>query len=255
MLEQYNDPSVVSNYFQNKRSSLDILEFQQCVIRRAIEKFHPNLPIVRALDVGCGEGSLGKYLLNEDIVASMVGVDSSQKMTELADRMKNDDNRLQYHNENVLNLSKLLTPDEKFPLVVSVNMLNHADNIEMLYLMVKNIFNQCSGYFIGIIPNPFFDFQENDENKSVKYGHKKIGKKHPLKDGDDIYVILGYGTDHAVQLKDHWYSASTYESVFIKAGFESFKWLQFEKLASDEEKQHFSDLFTNPPHIAFSAVI
>ena len=73
-------PDLVSTFLRERRTVLPLLEVQEDVVRRLLER-NPH-PFTRFLDVGGGDGALSELVLSLEPAAEAVLVDFSEPMLE-----------------------------------------------------------------------------------------------------------------------------------------------------------------------------
>ena len=179
-------------------------------------------PIKTVLDVGCGEGFMTRKLVRDDIVQSAIGIDVSTDMIQLAKNaiQEHEKEYLQYHFIDAEDFETTTKIIDKCHLVISTSMLCHMTNKDKLYQMLCLIRRLCTGFFVGLIPNPFFD--PSNTEKLNKYGITFINPPS-FSDEENYFVTLDTNTDNEFTLSAVWYTAQTYRSLFRKAGFVTFE--------------------------------
>jgi len=105
----------------------------------------------RILDAGCGEGYLSRILV--ELGASIVAVDYSRKMMEIAKERTEDHLDIQYEHGNMEDLNFL--KDSSFDIVVSNMVLGDLPGYELAVAEVNRIL-VSNGHFIFSIPHPCF---------------------------------------------------------------------------------------------------
>ncbi|MFC0274488.1 class I SAM-dependent methyltransferase [Metabacillus herbersteinensis] len=127
----------------------------------------------KILDAGCGEGYLSRILAQSG--ASVVAVDYSKKMLEIAEQKTSDNLKITYHHGNCENLDFL--EEQSFNLIISNMVIQDLENYqeaiqEMHRLLVDG------GCFIFSILHPCFVTPEsgwvkNDDGEKI---HWKVDK-------------------------------------------------------------------------------
>lgn len=200
-----------------------------------------STPIKNVLDVGCGEGSMTRILVRDGIVQSAVGIDTSKDMIQLAKNaiQEHEKEHLQYHffNAEDFETTKII---DKCHLVISTFMLCHMANKDQLYQMLCLIRRLCTGFFVGLIPNPFVD--SSNTKKLNKYGITFINPPS-FNDEENYFVTFDTNTDNEFTLSAIWYTVKAYESLFRKAGFVTFEWvpLKIDPTVSKNRREYITD--------------
>jgi len=161
-------------------------------------------------------------------------------------------NQFQYYSTKVEDFERIHKPIAKFPLIISTFMLCHMESVNELYQVLSQIRRLCSGFFVGLLPNPYLT-PENSV-KLHKYGIKYNISPETI-DGEKVAVTFDAGTDNEFTLIDSWYSSATYENLFRKAGFATFQWvpLEIDPQTTEERKIFFADV--SYIHIGFMASV
>lgn len=108
----------------------------------------PELKGKRILDLGCGFGEHCKMFVNEG-AASVVGIDISEKMLEVA-KKENSDDRITYINMAMEDLGRL---NMEFDLVVSSLAFHYVDDFAGVVNQIYRLLS-AHGYFIFSQENP-----------------------------------------------------------------------------------------------------
>ncbi len=117
----------------------------------------------RILDIGCGEGYVGRRLAMAG-AKHVHGIDISDKMIEAAkanqinSRLKN----LSYEVQDIRNAE--LSGEEPFDLVLGMFLFNYL-SVEDTHLVMKKAFDviKLGGHFIFSVPHPFLAFLKKDK--------------------------------------------------------------------------------------------
>ncbi|UJR34403.1 hypothetical protein I4U23_021810 [Adineta vaga] len=197
-------------------------------------------PIEKILDVGCGQGSVARQLVQDGVAKFVVGADVSKDMIRLAiEASKEDNENYKYLVQDVRDLTSN-TIGGTFPIVISIYVLQYAQTTDDLFSMLSGIRRVCSEFFVGIIPNPFF--LTHQAHKFNKYGLKVLFPDQ-LKDGTSFSVTFDFDKPNSFTVTNFWYTAETYENMFRKAGFRTFEWVDMHvnTQATEEQKVFFAD--------------
>jgi 2-polyprenyl-3-methyl-5-hydroxy-6-metoxy-1,4-benzoquinol methylase len=222
------------------------------LVRRA--QMSSSETIEHVLDIGCGDGYMTRMLVQDGFIKFAVGIDISKDIIELAKSAVQPDEKkqFQYYSTKIEDFEETCKPIDGFPLIISTFMLCHMDNVNELYQVLSQIRRLCSGFFVGLLPNPFLD--PKNAVKLQKYG-VKYNISSGIVDGDKVAVTFDTGTENEFTLTDSWYSPATYENLFQKAGFATFQWvpLEIDPETTEKKKAFFADV--SYFHIGFMATV
>ena len=183
------------------------------------------------LDLGCGEGFYPRKFKQKG-AATVVGVDISEKMIELARQEEaREPLGIEYIVRDVLELGKI----GSFDLVVASYLLNYAQTKEQLLQMCQTIYANLKpgGRFVSINDNS----EQSPESylSSEKYGFIK-NISGSLQEGVPITYII-YVDDQTFSFDNYYLSRATYEWAFRTVGFTEIHWHQ--PMVSPEGVQEF----------------
>ena len=170
------------------------------------------------LDLGCGEGFYTRKFKQKG-AATVVGVDISEKMIELARQEEaREPLGIEYVIGDVCKLDKI----GSFDLVVASYLLNCAKTKEQLLKMCQSIYANLKpgGRFVSINDN----VEQLPESYPIckKYGFTK-SISEPLQEGTPI--TLTFSVDgQKFSLIDYYLSKATYEWAFRSVGFKEIRW-------------------------------
>ncbi len=170
------------------------------------------------LDLGCGEGFYTRKFKQKG-AATVVGVDISEKMIELARQEEaREPLGIEYVIGDVCKLDKI----GSFDLVVASYLLNCAKTKEQLLKMCQSIYANLKpgGRFVSINDN----VEQLPESYPIckKYGFTK-SISEPLHEGTPI--TLTFSVDgQKFSLIDYYLSKATYEWAFRSVGFKEIRW-------------------------------
>ncbi len=170
------------------------------------------------LDLGCGEGFYTRKFKQKG-AASVIGVDISPKMIELARQEEaKEPLGIEYIVGDVMELGKI----GSFDLVVASYLLNHAQTQEELLKMCQTIYANLKpgGRFVGINDN----VQQSPDSYPIceKYGYTK-SISESLQEGTTITLTFSVNGSKFT-LHDYYLSQATYEWAFRTAGFKEIHW-------------------------------
>jgi 2-polyprenyl-3-methyl-5-hydroxy-6-metoxy-1,4-benzoquinol methylase len=115
------------------------------------------------LDLGCGEGYVGRKLL-EAGASKVHGIDISEKMIEHAEKIKNE-NGFEQLSYEVLDVSVAdLGSEQKYDTVLAMFLFNYLD-VESTHAVIKKVFDllKPGGHFVFSVPHPFLAFLKKDK--------------------------------------------------------------------------------------------
>ncbi len=185
------------------------------------------------LDLGCGDGFYSRKFKQKG-AAKVVGVDTSEKMVELARAEEAKYlQKLEYIVCDVGNLGKI----GSFDLVVASFLLNYASTKEQLLQICQMISTNLKpeGRFVSINnnveqPPEFFE-------ALIKYGYTK-SIPEPLQEGTPITLTFISPTDgDKCTIENYCLSRKTYEWAFQTVGFQGIRW--YTPMVSPKEVEEF----------------
>lgn len=133
-----------------------------------LQPMFPDVKGKKVLDLGCGYGWHCKYAAQMG-AAEVLGLDSSRKMIEKANR-QNADERIRYE---VCGISDYAYPPDIYDLVLSNLVLHYIENLEQVYRDVYRTL-KTGGCFLFNIEHPVFTAGIHqdwiyDENGEIQY--------------------------------------------------------------------------------------
>lgn len=160
IFKQYNK---FANEFSVLHSNLD-----KITNKYYYQRFDGLLKNKKVLDLGCGEGKDLLYFKNKG--AKIYGIDSSEKMVELA--------KIKVGDKNIKNgyFSKIPFENNSFDIVASKYSMQTSDDIDSIYKEVNKILKR-DGFFVFLVVHPIRQFMEKNKN-SKDYFKKEIVKSH-----------------------------------------------------------------------------
>ena len=202
------------------------------------------------LDIGCGEGYVGREMLKRG-AKHVDGIDISEKMIALAIQEKENQN-IKNATYEVKDISKLsVVKKEQYDLVIAMFLFNYLSIEETQSTMEKVLdLLQPGGYFVFSVPHPLLAFLKKDKYPfyfDVKGGY--FSGRNTLFPGE-IWRRDGI----AVNVQCVHKTIQDYFSCLKKANYKSIPELH-ELHINDEhiklDQQFFSPLKDLPLHMAF----
>ncbi|MGN4073031.1 class I SAM-dependent methyltransferase [Burkholderia gladioli] len=219
-------------------------DFTQSAAQRAIEVrtiFHMigDVSGKSVLDLACGFGFFGREIYRRG-AASVVGVDISEKMIDLArEESRKYGDPLEFHVRDVANMEPL----GQFDLVNAAWLFNYADSVENLRKMFKVVRASLKpdGKLVAYTVDPDFSLAKGN---FAKYGVNVLNERPwgPGHRHDAEFV-----TEPPSPFSFYRWSRADYESAIAEAGFSHFEW-QKPLLGADDIATHppgFWDVFQN----------
>ncbi|NND36230.1 MAG: class I SAM-dependent methyltransferase [Gammaproteobacteria bacterium] len=200
----------------------------------------------RVLDLACGEGFYSRRLKTAG-AASVLGVDISREMIELARAQEADEPQgVDYLRADAAMLNELDLGS--FDIVVAAYLLHYAPDETALRRMCANI-AAClpdGGRFVTLNENP----EQPGERFSgyEQYGFNKTAQL-PLRDGTEITYWMIAGRE-MFQIHARWFSRATYERALHAAGFQSIEWqpLRLDDAGIEAHgREYWQEYLNNPP--------
>lgn len=155
------------------------------------ETMLPDFHGKRVLDLGCGYGWHRKYI-SENGAMSVVGIDSSVKMIEQANK-RNSDSHIEYH---VKGMEDVDYPADSFEVVISSMAFHYLESFDAICKVVKKSLVR-GGDFVFLITHPIFtaygtcDWHENERGERLHWpldNYFKEGMRHTNFLGEDVIM-------------------------------------------------------------------
>ena len=106
----------------------------------------------KILDLGCGFGGLIKYLLRKFPNITVTGINPSTVQTNyIRDSLKNDSSRFNLIQQYIDNIRDDVIPYNSFDRVVSIGVLEHFSNFDLLFLYLEKILKPGGKCFHHVI--------------------------------------------------------------------------------------------------------
>jgi ubiquinone/menaquinone biosynthesis C-methylase UbiE len=198
------------------------------------------------LDLACGEGFYTR-LLKRHGAASVVGVDISQGMIDLA---RDEEARRPLGVEYVIQDVRALDLPDRFDLVVAAYLLNYAQTADELLAMCRAVSRSLKpgGRFVTVNNNPaqppaYF-------GTGRKYGFVK-GLVGELREGAPVTWRFFLG-EESFEITNYHLSVATHEQALHEAGLRDVRW-HAPRLSpageAESGREYWADLLQEPPLI------
>ena len=236
--------SIATEYKDSKQ-----LPFRHHIETYTLSQLTGNIAGLKVLDLACGEGFYTRKLKQAN-AHSVMGVDISPKMIQLAER---------HERRDPIGCSYMVADAAEMPylgahdLIIAMYLLNYAKTPFELFSFCKAAYDQLKpgGRFIG-----FNDNIKNDPRNYGtyrKYGFVKDGKLDRI-EGDPITYTFFNLDGSTFQFDNYYLRSSTFEAAFRAAGFKTFRWTGVQLSPSQNNAASFWDQFlADPPVTSFYA--
>ncbi|HDS1655768.1 TPA: class I SAM-dependent methyltransferase [Stenotrophomonas maltophilia] len=168
------------------------------------------------IDLACGSGDFGRYLLLHG-ARSALGVDLSAAMIEQARQLSaQGGDAMQFLHGDATRLDM----PARFDVAVAVWLFNHADTLQELERMYRAAASvlKPGGRLLGIVTHPAFRLAKGDFSR---YG-ARIVRQQAL---DDHHLVEVAFADAAVaRVTDHQWRADQHEQAAAHAGLPGLQW-------------------------------
>ena len=198
------------------------------------------------LDLACGEGFYSRRLKTLG-AKSVVGVDISSAMIDLAEQQERDNPQgIDYVCADVGELDDL----GRFDIVVAAYLLHYAPNVDALTRMCRKVRRHLpeGGRFVTLNENP-----EQPAGRYVGYEQYGFNKtvETPRTDGSKITYYMVAGRE-LFEFHAHYFARGTYERILTDAGFDHVAWhpLALDPAgAAGHGADYWREYLSNPPII------
>jgi tRNA (uracil-5-)-methyltransferase TRM9 len=184
-------------------------------VQRLVDRLRLDLPMGRLLDLGCGNGWLGRYLLEHEFKGSYIGVDASPDL--LKDARRNSP--YAYLQANLADpgwAGKL--PAEPFDAILAFAVLHHLPGDELRLAVLKQV------HIHLITPGGFFFHSEWQYRNSPRLAGRILSwetvglRTSDVDEGDALLDWRAEGTQGIRYV--HQFSESELEMLAQSAGFQ-----------------------------------
>lgn len=210
--------AAIYDKFARQYKASKSLPFRKYIEWYSYHKLLGDISQKSVLDLACGEGYYTRRI-KKMAAATVVGVDISEKMIELAKQQeKNDPLGIDYFIGDVMLIGKI----GSFDLVVASYLLNYSRTKEQLLKMCRTISINLNsgGRFVSINNNP--DQPPESFPICEKYGFTK-SLSGPLKEGAAITYEF-FRSGQKFQFDNYYLSTETHDWAFKQAGLNHIRW-------------------------------
>jgi ubiquinone/menaquinone biosynthesis C-methylase UbiE len=210
--------AAIYDKFARQYKASKSLPFRKYIEWYSYHKLLGDISQKSVLDLACGEGYYTRRI-KKMTAATVVGVDISEKMIELAKQQeKNDPLGIEYLIGDVMLIGKI----GSFDLVVASYLLNYSRTKEQLLKMCQTVAVNLNsgGRFVSINNNP--DQPPESFPICEKYGFTK-SLSGPLKEGAAITYEF-FRSGQKFQFDNYYLSTETHDWAFKQAGLNHIRW-------------------------------
>lgn len=214
--------AAIYDKFARQYKASKSLPFRKYIEWYSYHKLLGDISQKSVLDLACGEGYYTRRI-KKMTAATVVGVDISEKMIELAKQQeKNDPLGIEYLIGDVMLIGKI----GSFDLVVASYLLNYSRTKEQLLKMCQTVAVNLNsgGRFVSINNNP--DQPPESFPICEKYGFTK-SLSGPLKEGAAITYEF-FRSGQKFQFDNYYLSTETHDWAFKQAGLNHIRWHKVE---------------------------
>lgn len=214
--------AAIYDKFARQYKASKSLPFRKYIEWYSYHKLLGDISQKSVLDLACGEGYYTRRI-KKMTAATVVGVDISEKMIELAKQQeKNDLLGIEYLIGDVMLIGKI----GSFDLVVASYLLNYSRTKEQLLKMCQTVAVNLNsgGRFVSINNNP--DQPPESFPICEKYGFTK-SLSGPLKEGAAITYEF-FRSGQKFQFDNYYLSTETHDWAFKQAGLNHIRWHKVE---------------------------
>lgn len=176
---EYNDTDSI-NYSSRINENNDLSKNPDNLIKQTFEMLPNDLSGKHVIDIGCGEGRWSRLMTEKGAIVT--GIDSSQKIIEIAKQ------KSQEFNEKIellnLNINDLINVDKQFDFAFSCYTFNNISKLSDIFQILNKVLNNGGELLIA---TKLLDFK-NSQNKLLKNYFLPINIK-------DKYKIYTYGNE------------------------------------------------------------
>lgn len=224
------------------------LPFREHLERHTLFQLLGDVRGKTVLDMACGEGFYTR-LLKRAGASEVTGVDISGQMIRLAE---DQETRHPLGCRYVQADAAALQAEGPVDLVVAMYLFNYARNAEQLARFCRACHDPLrpGGCLVGV----------NDNVRNVPPGTASLTKyglerscPDPAAEGDAIRYTITNADGRRFRFDNFYLTPETYRTVFRKAGFREFRWVDLWLSPSQRGNVFWDDFLSNPPTAAFTA--
>ncbi|MFA5748008.1 MAG: class I SAM-dependent methyltransferase [Candidatus Absconditabacterales bacterium] len=176
---EYSDIDSI-NYSYRISENNDLSKNPDNLIKQMFEMLPSNLSEKHVIDIGCGEGRWSRLMAEKGAIVT--GIDSSQKMIEIAKQRSQEFNKkIELLN---LNINDLINVDKQFDFALSCYTFNNISKLSDIFQILNKVINNGGELLIA---TKLLDFK-NSQNKLLKNYFLPINIKNK-------YKIYTYGNE------------------------------------------------------------
>lgn len=224
------------------------LPFREHLERHTLFQLLGDVRGKTVLDMACGEGFYTR-LLKRAGASAVTGVDISAEMIRLAE---DQEARHPLGCRYVQADAAALQAEGPVDLVVAMYLFNYARTAEQLARFCRACHDPLrpGGCLVGV----------NDNVRNVPPGTASLTKyglerscPDPAAEGDAIRYTITNADGRRFRFDNFYLTPETYRTVFRKAGFREFRWVDLWLSPSQRGNVFWDDFLSNPPIAAFTA--
>ena len=247
---QYSDDKA-ARYAKLKKDMHYVYDGLQTNILSQLKKYHKNLNLssseMNVIDIACGDGNYSRCLADNFEYNEILGVDISESQIELA-RNVTDTTKYPNIRYQCLDANSLISDpsmNNKFDIALAVWFYNYASDKQSLFNYIKSTYNvmKSNSILIGIT-HSIHDI--NKKSIGIYADDPEFKMSNPI---DSVKMeglwteVLGSGRG-LFEFQFYVYETATYQSLFNKAGFSQFRFLDGNEYvtgnnSTEEEQQLF----------------
>jgi len=210
---------LVKNNYQTIATNFDLTRKTEIwpPAKKYCQKISANQKV---LDLGCGNGRLYEALENKKVI--YLGIDSSQELLDLAKKNYPEGKFLL---GDILELEKILKPEEKYDYIFCLATLQHVPSRQLRVEVLKNIKKYLAKDGEVVISN--WNLWRSKHNKLIfKFALAKIFGRNELDFKD---IVFSWKSNQGEAVSDRYYHAFTKRELKKLAQEAGFKKISLKK--------------------------
>jgi len=140
-------------------------------IATLIKKENLDSHNLSCLDIGCGTGLAGGSLRSQVALKSLIGVDISMNMLDLA-KILEIDNKLAYNETKELDFHNLELLKDDFDIIISCMSLGYCENIKLVLSNIDKLSHRGTIFGIVLLKSETDDFKINYDYACMEFTEK-----------------------------------------------------------------------------------